>query len=292
MKKQKTGSNAELVTKQNEQLKQYAEEVNKLHTNIATQESLCFDHGKIALKLAHQAGRILLKARELVPHGGWEKWVAENVISVGLRSCQNYMKLAFAIDHREDVIQNRTKNGGKTQLVSLLDEVKNLREAYRVIGIIKNGFRKTDFTEKQPSPDTIKKNNPKLYAETEKKVRSEMFGDARSIMKDNKDAKWDILAWTVVDGRPTIRDKATLNCLGDFVEYIAIRSHNELRHHDETVNRAGAVLSELLKAIIQASQSVIPEIQVAPEVKIADIVPYFSFEPNRQSAEVVEPALA
>jgi hypothetical protein len=71
MSKNKTGSNQEHVDQQNQMLKQYADELNKLHTDIVAEEQHCFDHGKIALNLAHQAGRILLKLRKLIPHGGW-----------------------------------------------------------------------------------------------------------------------------------------------------------------------------------------------------------------------------
>jgi hypothetical protein len=85
MSKKKTGSNQEHVDQNNLVLKRYADEVNKLHTDIAAEEQHCFDHGKIALNLAHQAGRILLKAQKLIPHGGWEIWVTANITGVGYR---------------------------------------------------------------------------------------------------------------------------------------------------------------------------------------------------------------
>ena len=262
MSNQKNGSNQELVEQNNQKLNQYAEELNKLHTDIAEKEAVCCEHGKVVLNLAHQAGNILLKAQELVPHGKWEKWVEENVKGIGIRTAQNYMKLAFEINHREEVI--RSKKSG-TKLVSFLDEVQNLREAYRVIGIIKNGFRKTDFTEKEPSPEKIKGDNPELYEEKLAKARTEIIGLVQTIIKDSKEAKWDVSQWTIDEkGNPRFRDQGTKKCLRELVWFITSRNQKEITYGDETENKAGAVLRELIKTIIQATYPAKPE-PVKPE---------------------------
>jgi len=226
--------------------------------------------------------RTLLKARKLVPHGDWEDWVAQNVKGIQYRTAQNYMRLAGEINMREDTIRAQNKNG-KTQLVSLLDEVQNLREAYRVIGIIKNGFRKTDFREKAPSPLKVKKDHPKLYEETLAEAKEDMLEVVQEIFKDHKEANWDVSQWTVDENeKPPFRDKGTARCLDALVKFIAGRVYNtELTHQDETGHKAGVVFREVFKAIIRANRPATSETQKPDE---------FIFELGNEPKPTVEVA--
>ena len=52
-----------------------------------------FGHAKNAMEYAAECGRLLIEAKELVPHGEWEKWLDANT-EVGHRQSQKYMRLA------------------------------------------------------------------------------------------------------------------------------------------------------------------------------------------------------
>lgn len=80
---------------------------------------------------AIEAGNRLIEAKEMVPHGSWESWLASNT-GVSARSAQRYMRLA--------------RSGLKSDTVSLL----GLRAA--LDGIARHS-RKPD-AEMQPEPDT------------------------------------------------------------------------------------------------------------------------------------------
>lgn len=250
MKKQKNGSNQEQVEQNNQKLKKYAEELNQLQAEIQKSDVLCIEHGKRTLELAIKAGGILHDAYNLVPHGGWEDWVTENVKGVGFRTIQNYIRLYGEAKHRDEIIQSQ---GSNTQHVSLLDEAKSLREAYRVVGIIKKklGSNKDgDGDERELTPQQLKKDNPNLYEETLDKVTGDIIRLVPEIIKDHKDAKWDVSQWTIdKDDKPRFRDQGTTKCLNALINFIAIRDHKEITHYDETGHKAGAVLRELIKTI-------------------------------------------
>jgi hypothetical protein len=57
-------------------------------------------------------------------YGNWEKWVADNLVSVSKRTVENYINLA--------------KKSKDPKYVARLAEAEGLREAYKIIGIIKD----------------------------------------------------------------------------------------------------------------------------------------------------------
>lgn len=283
MSKQKNGSNQEHVEQNNQKLKQYADELNQLQAEIQKSDVLCIEHGKRTLELAIKAGGILSAAHDLVPHGDWEDWVTENVKGISFRTTQNYIKLYFAAKRRDELIQNR---GSNTQHVSLLDEAKSLREAYRAVGIIKKklGANKDGGgDEKEPTPQQVKKDNPELYKERLAKVRGDILRLVPGIIKDHKDAKWDVSQWTVdKDDKPRYRNQGTTKCLNDMAGFIASRDHKEITHYDETGHKAGVVLSELIKNIIRATCPATPEM-VKPEDFVCELG-----EKTKPTVEVAE----
>jgi hypothetical protein len=85
-KKMSTKRNTKLNETEIQQLKQYAEQVNQLQTDIESNDALSIKHGKMALDLALKAGGILIEAKKLVKYGTWEKWVAESVPHISKRT--------------------------------------------------------------------------------------------------------------------------------------------------------------------------------------------------------------
>jgi transposase len=67
-------------------LEQLAEDIRREH-------ELCIFHALSALEHAVRTGEALLKARELVPQGQWEPWLAGNVPTVE-RQARAYMRVA------------------------------------------------------------------------------------------------------------------------------------------------------------------------------------------------------
>lgn len=71
-----------------------------------------------AIAEAMQCGKALNEAKQIVGHGKWLKWLAENCKKISEDTAQRYMKLA------------------KTAHVRNLKDAKSLRQAYILVGII------------------------------------------------------------------------------------------------------------------------------------------------------------
>jgi hypothetical protein len=76
--------------------------------------------GQAAVKAAIRAGGLLTKAKKIIEHGSWLKWLADNCPDISCDTAQRWMALA------------------KTAHVRNLTEAKNISEAYRAIGIIED----------------------------------------------------------------------------------------------------------------------------------------------------------
>ena len=138
-KKQKIVSSQTLLKHQQKHLTQYAQELKQLQTDIETNDALSIKHGKVALNLVIKAGGILIEAKKLVKHGGWEKWVSANVPTISKRTSENYMRLA--------------KKAANPQYVALLTDAENLRQAYLRVGIINSTPATEQRADGQPGPE-------------------------------------------------------------------------------------------------------------------------------------------
>jgi hypothetical protein len=99
-----------------EQLKLAATEANKMAASAVA-------YGHMAIRYAIKSGEIMIRAKELLPHGEFLPWLAGILpaIDVSERTGQNWMKLA------------------KTQkFADLLNNpnIKNISDAYRATGIL------------------------------------------------------------------------------------------------------------------------------------------------------------
>jgi hypothetical protein len=85
------------ITLPAEDLATLAAEINRRHRQgvAATQAGL---------ENYHAAGVALLKAKKLVAHGEWQRWLAQSCPGVSLRTCQRYMALAREWDPKNDTV--------------------------------------------------------------------------------------------------------------------------------------------------------------------------------------------
>ena len=254
-KKQKS---TEQVEQEQQQLRQYAEQLNKLGTEIEQKDAICIEHGKVALKLAYEAGRILNCVNAMVDWGEWQPWFTENVKTFSLRTGQNYMRLASEEDDRQRNIAYDLKyNDGKTQLVSLLDTCENIRDAYRVIGIIK---KEKEDKEKKPTPKEIRNNDPDAYAETRNKITDELQDTVAGVMKAVPKANWDVSQWVIAnDGKIRFRGD-TGNLLDHFVEIVADHTYKRalVEGREEIRIKCFVVLAKMCRAILKATNKRAP----------------------------------
>ena len=65
-----------------------------LASEILDAHQRCKASVREALDAALTAGRALLEAKELVPHGQWQDWLRANVSEVSVRTVQRYMRAA------------------------------------------------------------------------------------------------------------------------------------------------------------------------------------------------------
>jgi hypothetical protein len=288
MSKKKTRINPELVEQNNLKLKQFAEEVNRLQVDIEANDALSINHGKIALELALKAGATLREAKELVPHGEWEKWIADNVKAVELRTAQNYMKLA----QEKAIVEERKKNnaefGMKTKYVAFFEECQSLREAYIAVGIIKKTPATDGTGEVEQTPETMKRDNEQKYNQLLNTARQGMLTYVRNqIDTSNKRINWDLSTWTIKNNKPCSGDESNFGAkfFHSMLAWISFRNNSSLTRDDEVETKAGIVLNEVVKAIMLATTTAKTD-DIKPEV--VDTVPFFTFEPNAKPVEVLE----
>ena len=103
---------------------------------------------------------------------------------------------------------------------------RNLREAYRAVGIIKKklGANKDgDGDEQEPTPQQVKKRtNPALYKEDWRKCRRTSIRLVPGIIKDIKKRNGTFHNGHLMkDGKPRFRNQGTTNCLNHLAKFIA-----------------------------------------------------------------------
>ena len=75
-------------------LDEYAKAINEAHQVCEAGAKLSKKAGNESCMAAHNAGKYLIKAKELVGHGNWELWCKENVTEISKRSVERYMAVA------------------------------------------------------------------------------------------------------------------------------------------------------------------------------------------------------
>jgi hypothetical protein len=267
-----------------QQLKQYAEQVNQLHTEIVSNDAISISHSKIALNLVINAGGILNKMKELVGHGKWGKWASENVTCMCPRTRTNYMKLA-----------QKVANG---QHDAVLNDVQSVRQAYKRVGII-NGKTKPEQTpvepltpvamEKKMTPAKVKEKHKGQYDLTWNQERQNAIIQVRLTIDAEKRVNWNLSNWTIKNNRPCSGDEANhgaalfdtlkawvANC--DFAE--------TLTREDEINMKAGIVLTEVVKSFIGATTTTGTEVSLL--TKLPANAQDYSFSVNSNAEEMTE----
>ena len=69
------------------------ERLNTLATHINEEHRRCEEAFRSTLEHALRAGELLIEAKDGVPHGSWEAWLADN-FDGSLRTAQAYMRVA------------------------------------------------------------------------------------------------------------------------------------------------------------------------------------------------------
>ena len=110
-----------------EQLKLAAAEANKMAASAVA-------YGHSAIRYAIKSGEIMLRAKELLPHGEFLPWLAGILpaIDVSERTSHNWMKLAKT-QNFADLLNN--------------PNIKNISDAYRATGILPEAEPKQDTGE-------------------------------------------------------------------------------------------------------------------------------------------------
>jgi hypothetical protein len=95
------------------------ERLNTLATHINEEHRRCEAAFRSGLEHALKAGELLLEAKDGVPHGSWEAWLADN-FEGSLRTAQIYMRVARARKQFEDPKTQRVAD------LSLREAIKEL----------------------------------------------------------------------------------------------------------------------------------------------------------------------
>ena len=260
MRKTKKGSKQKLVEQQNQKLKGYAEQLNRLQTDIESNGALSIKHGKIALELALRAGAILRDAKDLVPKKQWGKWIEENVRGITTRTAQNYMRLATEVAIEKERVEVKNKFGKtETQYVSFLADCEGLREAYLVAGIIKTP-KMIDATinpdENEMTPERMKNEDEGRYAQKVGEARLKMAQRIRNELSSPNRVTWNLAEWTIQNDKVRSVDEGNKGAalFQSLIHWMTLRNFSSLTPEDEICHKAGVILAEVLRAIILANR--------------------------------------
>ena len=269
-------SNKELIEAIELKLKQYADELNQLQTDIESNKALSIKHGKLTLQFALKAGAILRGAKKIIPHGDWEKWVKTNVKGIEIRTAQNYMKLA--------------EMAAETKHVAFLEAAESLREAYIEFGIIeKKETKPKSESDPKMTPQRMKEEDRVQYDAKWNVARQTALTHVRNTIEATKQVNWNLSTWTVKNNKPRSGDETNYGAalFASLKTWVGKREFkSDLTYEDEVTTKAGIVLAEVVKTIILANAT--------PEPEIADAIRNYSLELNPQPVPVadVAPALA
>jgi hypothetical protein len=255
MKTQINGSRPEPVEQPDEKLKQMAEEVNQLQTEIASNDALSITYGKKTVELAISAGEHLIAIQNLLPHGKWEDWVGDNIKGITIQTCRNYMRLAES--NRKHVFD--------------LNDVETLRQAYIAARIIRPSCaKKQNAANKPPTPEELKNSTDAVdvagYAERLNRARLLMVDRVRREIAGS--VEWNLSEWTVRNDKLSSGDNENrwAQLLGRLREWVSFRNHGELTYQDEVSHKTDVVLCELVKSIISANCPPVVERTTSVEV--------------------------
>lgn len=102
-----------------QELKTLKKAINDGHKTIELLATKTIEQASQAVTEGILEGERLLRAKKLVPYGGFNRWIKENCKSISLRTAQRYMTLA-------------------TRKAHLLKTDLGLRQAYALVGIIRD----------------------------------------------------------------------------------------------------------------------------------------------------------
>jgi len=94
-------------------------------------------YAQMAIRYAIKAGEIMNKAKEIVPHGGFEKWLEGCGVEVSYQTCNRWMKLA-KLSQVRDLMGNPT--------------IKTVTDAYVATGILPEPEPKESGEQKDKPP--------------------------------------------------------------------------------------------------------------------------------------------
>lgn len=132
-------------------------EINKLYDEMCKSEDAFKEQLEYTTAKALQFGIALFKAKKLVKHGEWEKWMDKNCPNIGIRTAQKYMKLTYMIDKRKKLLDRENAKAlasgeeAKTNHDSFLD-FRTLRQAYIAFGIIPEPKEEEDKPKEKKEP--------------------------------------------------------------------------------------------------------------------------------------------
>ena len=268
-----SSSNEEIIQENEQLLKHYADELSRLQADIDSNNALSIKHSKMVLAFALKAGAILLQAKEIAPFGNWENWVAANVKGIGIRTAENYMKLA--------------EKAAETQHVAFFEAAESLREAYIKFGIItpsksKSATKKADG---KMTPEKMKDTDRAKYSAKLNEAYQSAVTCARQKLADANRVNWKLSTWTVKNNKPRSGDETNYGAalFHALKKWIAKREfESSLTYEDEVATKAGIVLSELVQTIIKANS----------EPEVTDAIRNYSLELNPQPTAIAELASA
>ncbi|MGO8678046.1 MAG: hypothetical protein ACLQVX_19560 [Limisphaerales bacterium] len=257
-------------------LAKYAEEVNKLQSEIVANDALVANHSKIALEFSIKAGCLLLKAKDIVGQGGWMDWVTVNIKGASHRTVNRYMALAAKVKD--------------STYMSNFDNLKGLREAYIRAGIIADKKEKTGG-KKEPSPERVKEKDKAAYDKKLNEARQTIKTELQSKLEDNS-IDWKLSTWSIKNNRPCSDGPNYLACLlNTLKEWIAARGFSKsLTVEDEVSTKAGIVLNEVVKMILQANNPAAHISPVTTGFKNLEGLEQTTFTINKQRANEVAEA--
>lgn len=244
-------------------LKQYAEEISKLQVKIENNDQLAMKRSMMALNFVINAGELLNEAKELVKHGEWEKWLAENVSCISKRTAENYMKLA--------------KNAKDPKNASMLTDIGSLKEAYERVGILrKKDEPATGTASKEPktkavSPQQMRDKDNGQYKVIRDGVSNKCVAHVRNTLSEANGINWNLASWTIQNNKPHSGDSTNSGgtVFTGLRDWIAKRENENLVAEDEVSIKAGIVLIELVKTFVIASQP--PTTGESLAVKLMDL---------------------
>jgi hypothetical protein len=109
------------------------------------------------------------------------------------------------------------------------------------------------------------------YDERYKRVAANIQKTVQDVMKDEKSANWNLSEWIIKDGKPVAPNTKTSSLITGLLRIVKDHEkHFGLTRNDEVYLKAGSVVAELFKVLIQTNQNqpvAIPETNRVDAVK-------------------------